>query len=90
MSAELNGMPASEIGLLLVLQCRSNIQADNVTTFKSTLDAFHIKQRKNDTDWCVRRKAHLFSLRCELKFLIQGVSEGIVNILGGGSMDYSE
>lgn len=54
MSAELNGMPASEIGLLLVLQCRSNIQADNVTTFKSTLDAFHIKQRKNDTDWCVK------------------------------------
>jgi len=23
-------------------------------------------------------------------FYIQGVSEGIVNILGGGSMDYSE
>jgi hypothetical protein len=34
------------------------------------------------------RKGHCFMH--ELYYYIQGVSGGIVNILGGGSMDYSE
>jgi hypothetical protein len=32
----------------------------------------------------------VFTARYGLDLYIQGVSEGIVNILGGGSMDYSE
>jgi len=31
-----------------------------------------------------------FPVTCVRLLNIQGVSEGIVNILGGGSMDYSE